>query len=577
MAAAGRGHGRSPLVKGRAALGGFVKKTWWFHGLTLKLMGTLVAPMVHTTGALRNYTSLRHRAGLQEAVYQSADRIADLVRRSARSSMLQNNTQQLHEIMDTIATEPGMVRLRIFNREGRIIYSTEKSERGTMVNKQAEACIACHAQGKTLVRPEKSDRIRIFREADGSRTVGIIQPIENEAACYNAPCHAHIRSDKILGVLDVNMSLRQVDKAMTAFVGKTVTGVALSVILAAVLAVLFTFLLVHKPFRLLLEGTQKVAAGNLDHVIRVRSHDEMGILAAAFNDMTRRLKEAMQVIQHWNETLQKKVASKTEELERAQSHLLRMERMATLGRLAAIIAHEINNPLAGIRTYAKLLRKRLAKQNNSLGEDDVRYLELMESEAARCGDIVNDLLKFSRKQPLRLENHDAAHLAEEAIRLVQHRLDLQNIEVRKRLDPDLPQLSCNGQQIVQALIAIMINACEAMPQEGVLEVSTSLAPGKAGVLFRVRDTGAGMDADTLEHIFEPFFSTKEETYGVGLGLAVVYGIVKRHGGEIDVFSEPRKGTVFTLYFPLKPIVSPPEGDNAVPYSGESFGGAPPAR
>jgi two-component system NtrC family sensor kinase len=239
--------------------------------------------------------------------------------------------------------------------------------------------------------------------------------------------------------------------------------------------------------------------------------------------------------------------------------------MATLGRLAAIIAHEINNPLAGIRTYAKLLRKRLAKQNNTLGEEDVRYLALMESEAARCGDIVNDLLKFSRKQPLRLERHDASHLVEESLRLVQHRLDLQNIDVRKQLDADLPELSCNGQQIVQALIAIMINACEAMPQEGVLEVSTSLAPGKAGILFKIKDTGAGMDADTIEHIFEPFFSTKEETYGVGLGLAVVYGIVKRHGGEIDVYSEPRRGTTFTLYFPLKPIVSPPEEQPAVPY------------
>jgi two-component system NtrC family sensor kinase len=563
----GRHHrtGYSSLARLKSRLGGIVQKTWWFHGLTIKLMATLVAAMVLTTGGLGLYTTYRHRAGLQEAVYQSADRIADLVRRSARSSMLQNNTQQLHEIMDTIATEPGMVRLRIFNREGRIIYSTEKAERGTMVNKQAEACVACHAQGKPLVKPEKSDRIRIFREQDGARTVGIIQPIENEAACYNAPCHAHGASDKILGVLDVNMSLEKVDRAMTTFVSKTFTGVALSVLLAAVLAVLFTFLLVHKPFRLLLEGTQKVAAGNLDHVIRVSSHDEMGILAAAFNDMTRRLKEAMQVIQHWNETLQKKVSSKTEELQRAQSHLLRMERMATLGRLAAIIAHEINNPLAGIRTYAKLLRKRLAKQNNTLGEEDVRYLALMESEAARCGDIVNDLLKFSRKQPLRLERHDASHLVEESLRLVQHRLDLQNIDVRKQLDPDLPELSCNGQQIVQALIAIMINACEAMPQEGVLEVSTSLAPGKAGILFKITDTGTGMDADTIEHIFEPFFSTKEETYGVGLGLAVVYGIVKRHGGEIDVYSEPRRGTIFTLYFPLKPIVSPPEEQPAVPY------------
>lgn len=531
--------------------------SWRFKSLTLKLLLAVVGAMVLITAGQGLFSALHIRKGLETAAYRAADGTADLVRRSTRASMLQNDREQVQEMMDNIAagpaSGPGIVRMRIFNKGGQIIYSTRKSEIGRVVDNQRDpACMACHTRGQPLVELSSSERMRTFRETDGSRTLGVIQPIENEKACSEAECHAHDSHQRILGVLDVNTSLAQADRAMAVSLEQMAVVLLVSVAVAAAVAILFVLLIVRKPVSKLIEGTRRVAGGDLDHVIRIESHDELGVLASAFNNMTRKLKEAMEVVHHWNETLQKRVAEKTDELRRAQDHLLRVERMATLGRLAAIIAHEINNPLAGIRTYARLLQKRGGRPGHAMDEEDLRYLGLMESEAARCGDIVMGLLQFSRKEPIHLEKHGISRLAEEALRLVKHRLDLQNLEVKKDLPPDLPELSCNGQQVVQALIAVLINACEAMPGEGTLEISTGGEEDGDGVWVRVRDTGVGMDAKTLENIFEPFFSTKEETSGVGLGLAVVYGIVQRHGGRIEVQSEPRQGSAFTLHFPLEP-------------------------
>ena len=530
-----------------------------FRGLTLKLLLALVGAMVLITAGQGLYSALQTRRGLERSAYRSADRIADVVRRSTRASMVRNNREQIQEVMDNIAagpaSGPGIVRMRIFNKEGQIIYSTDKAEIGRAVDNRSDpACKACHTQGMPLVRLSPSERMRVFREADGSRTLGVIVPVENEKACSGADCHAHDPSQRVLGVLDVNTSLKEADRATAASLEQSFVALLVSGAVGAAVAILFVLLMVRRPISQLMEGTRRVAGGDLDHVIRVDTRDEMGVLAAAFNDMTRRLKEAMQVVHHWNETLQRRVSEKTQELQRAQEHLLKVERMATLGRLAAIIAHEINNPLAGIRTYARLLQKRGGRPDHVMDEEDLRCLSLMESEAARCGDIVMGLLQFSRKEPIHLERHGISQLAEEALRLVKHRLDLQNLEVRKNFAPDLPELSCNGQQVVQAIIAVLINASEAMPTEGTLEVGTGADEDGKGVWVRVKDTGVGMDEKTLENIFEPFYSTKEETRGVGLGLAVVYGIVQRHGGRTEVQSQPRQGSTFTLHFPLEPPV-----------------------
>jgi len=535
------------------------------RSLSAKLASALVLSVLLFQGGLGVVGALYQRADLNQVTSQGADRIADVVRLSVRNAMLRNDREQLREIMRSIAREPGVARLRVFNKTGEINWSTEAGEIGTLVDKRAEQCTACHAGDAPFQRLDRPDRIRVFRPTGGGpRVMGVIMPVENEPACSAADCHFHPTGQTVLGVLDVQVSLAEADAVFAAGLWRTAGGILLSVTAVTLVAVLFVVVWVERPVRALLEGTRRVADGVLDKPILYDSGGEMAFLARSFNDMTRRLQEAMQVIRHYNETLEQKVEAKTRELKSAQDHLLRMERMATIGRLAAIMAHEINNPLAGIRTYAKLLMKRADRASAASGappdDEGRRQLELIESEAARCGEIVKGLLQFSRKKPLVAEPNDLNILAEEALRLVQHRLDLQSVDVRRHFAPSPLMLQCSGQQIAQALLALFINACEAMPGDGALTVETGAEEGGAWV--RVRDTGVGMDAETQARVFEPFFSTKEDAHGVGLGLSVVESIVARHGGRVDLESAPGQGTAFTLHFPLSPPATAADDEEA---------------
>jgi two-component system NtrC family sensor kinase len=296
---------------------------------------------------------------------------------------------------------------------------------------------------------------------------------------------------------------------------------------------------------------QKCRLRNLDELIPVswdelpagaRSSDGCGIAACQ-----RQLDE-------WNKTLENRISEKTEELQSAQKQIVIAERMASIGKLAAIVAHEINNPLSGILTYAKLLLKQMRNEKGALpkAETATQYLEVIASESARCGEIVKNLLQFARQTTVNLQPNPLNELIRQSLRLVQHKIDLMNLQTLLRLDEALPQVFCDAQLIRQALVALFLNACEAMPAgEGILEIQTQQWVEKSDVEVTIRDNGVGMDEETQKHIFEPFFTTKEQGKGVGLGLAVVYGIVQQHSGTIEVQSSPGKGTAFLIRLPLK--------------------------
>jgi two-component system NtrC family sensor kinase len=264
--------------------------------------------------------------------------------------------------------------------------------------------------------------------------------------------------------------------------------------------------------------------------------------------MTAELKHANHEINEWTKTLESRVEEKTAELKQAHEHLLNVERMASIGKLAAIVAHEINNPLAGILVYAKLLLKKLA---GSAGlEDAKQHLSMIASESARCGEIVKNLLQFSRQTRVNPEPNDVNEIIVQSLRLVQHKIDLMGITADLQLGGGLSQVLCDAQQIKQALVALLINACEAMKLgEGRLEMKSRRLPDLRAIEIEVTDNGVGMDEETRKQIFEPFFTTKEEGKGVGLGLAVVYGIVSSHSGEIEVKSSPGIGTTFVIRLP----------------------------
>jgi len=531
------------------------------RGLAFRLSLYLAAAVAVFLGLFGFWAARESRIHLERTVIDSADRLCDVIRRSTRSQMLRNERQVIFEMIQAIGEQPGLDRIRVYDRGGQIRYSTEPREIGGEVDTKAEACVNCHRGNAPVPEIRRSQRYRIFRTGDGHRTIGMIAPIQNEPACSSADCHVHPPAHRILGVLDVQMSLAQVDRDISRMTGRMTLSGVLALLGLVVLSTLLLYRMVHRPVRRLILGTKRVAAGDLTSRIPLRSRDELRELAESFNQMTGELAEARQQSEAWARTLEDRVAEKSRALERVQEEIIQIEKMASMGKLAAIVAHEINNPLAGIRTYARLLLKRV--QGQSGGEpvraeaprESAEILTQIDSEAARCGEIVKNLLQFSRPSRPRAEPCDVNELVRGSVRLVQHQIDLQGLTSLLSLAENLEPVVCDPQQIRQALVAVLINACEAMPHEGILTVTTRPA-STGGVQVSIEDTGIGIDEETRKHLFEPFYTTKEG--GAGLGLAVVYGIITGHGGKIEVESTPGVRTTFRFYLPPYPPERKPE-------------------
>lgn len=524
-----------------------------FRSLSLKLVVSLTASLIVILSFFGYRMIEMQRQHMEQITFEAADRISDSIENSILYSMQRNHREHIYHTIQIIGSEPGINKIRIFNEIGRISYSSDDSEIDSFVDKRAEACYACHSQEEPLHRLERPDRRRVYTDRDGNRILGLINAIENRPQCYQAGCHAHSPDRRVLGVLDVTMSLAYVDQTINEGRGLLTFYTVLSILLVSLVLIALVWWMVHKPIRGLIAGTEKVAAGDLDHRIKVGSHDEMGALGESFNRMTIQLQQAQGELQGWANTLETRVEKKTAQLERAHQQMIQVERMASMGKLAAIVAHEINNPLSGILTSARLILRRFMKGKiKSSGEQDdtVEHVEMIAGEASRCGEIVKSLLQFARSKKGTKEPTDLNQLLRDSVRLVKHKVDLMNVDTLFELKEDIPPVLCDPQGIRQVFVAILINACEAMSSVGgVLTVGTRQVSTGSFVEAWVADTGCGMDEQTRKRIFEPFYTTKEDVKGVGLGLAVVSGIIGSHGGEIEVESEIGSGTTFFIRLP----------------------------
>jgi two-component system, NtrC family, sensor kinase len=278
----------------------------------------------------------------------------------------------------------------------------------------------------------------------------------------------------------------------------------------------------------------------------------MRMVSQAFNDMLDNLQSATEELQNWSQQLEYKVQKKSEELGAAQNELIHIERIASLGKLSSSVAHEINNPLSGILVYTKLIYKQLSNPELDASKKDsiLRHLKLIESETKRCGDIVKGLLDFSRKDQ---EDFEIIHLhaiLKDTYDLMIHPITIAGISFLKDFEAKSDMVFCSPNQVKQACVAILVNASEAVLENGEIAISTS-NPEKGTIKIDIWDNGIGIPAEDIPHIFEPFFSTKQDASGIGLGLAIVHGIVKSHNGKIEVKSEVGKGTTISIILPLK--------------------------
>ncbi len=476
--------------------------------------------------ALFGVINLRvERTQMRDFVAQSADRITDLMLRSTRYEMLHNDREALVNVIQELSSQPGIRRIRILNQDGRITLSTDPREVGRVLEK--------------VDRPYRRD----YFDPQGQHVLGVVRPIENAVECSNAACHVHHAGQRVLGAVDASLSLETVDTQMAQQRSKLLYFLLGAIVFGSLLAVAFIWVVVYRPVKELIDGTHRVAGGDLEYRLPERSEDELGDLARSFNRMTGEVGGVQARIEA-------EVQRKTAELERVHKTLLRSEKMASIGKLAATVAHEINNPLFGILTYARLVSRELQKHEFTERDEMAEQLQTIERESKRCGELVKNLLTFSRQAPSHREPNDLNTVVHRAVMLVKHKIEMQSIQLTEDLAKDLPPVECDANQIQQVILVLLVNASEAMPKGGSLLVSSGLDPAGQHGVVRVKDTGGGIPQEVLPRIFDPFFTTKEDQNRTGLGLAVAHSIVEQHAGEITVRSTPGEGTEFLVELPV---------------------------
>jgi len=493
---------------------------------------------------------------LVDTMILGGDQLSRSITSATWHAMLDDDRKAAYQIMQLIADKQGVDRIRMFNREGRLVFSTDAHEQPSVPNTSADVCASCHTKGPIQEKPPRESRVRYTTSPEGFKTLNMVTPIYNEPSCSNASCHAHNASTKVLGVVDVALRLDPVQKQTRTITAQTVLWTVLEVGIGAAFVILFTRRFVATPIEQLIEGTHAVSAMELDRPIEIkRRSQELDELVDSFNRMRERLKLAVSDLNDMQQTLESKVELRTQQLQTAQRKLVQSDRLASLGQLAASVAHEINNPVSGVLNLSMLLERLMANGGYPPGrEADFRkYLGLISSETARVGRIVSDLLAFSRRSKPQRAPADLNKLVRTTIGLADHKLKLINSEVVLLLQEDLPPVECDSSQIQQVILNLVLNGAQAMQPRGggKLTVRTYLLPDKQNVELSVEDTGEGIAPENLPKIFDPFFTTKSEAKGVGLGLAVLYGIVKAHEGEVEVTSKRNEGTTFTVTLPLK--------------------------
>jgi two-component system NtrC family sensor kinase len=501
---------------------------------------------------------------LLNAMITGADQLSKSITSATWQAMLADHREAAYQVMQTIALKQGIDRIRMFNRTGRLMFSTRPEESKGVADPSAETCAGCHDRLPPREKMGVSKRTRIFNGKDGRRDLAMVTPIYNETACSQAACHAHPSSVRVLGVLDLALNLDSVDREIAAVQIRVFAVTGIEIFLISIFIFFFTRRFVGIPIRQLIAGTKAVSAMELDKPIDIiHTSEELDELARSFNTMRERLRSAVAEINEFTQKLETKVAERTEQLRNAHQKLRQSDRMASLGQLAASVAHEINNPISGVLNLSMLMQRIL--KEDGIPKDRVpefrKYLAQVAGETARVGRIVSDLLSFSRRSKPQRAAADLNKIVTTTISLVSYKLKTANVEVDLDLANDLPPVACDSSQIQQVVLNLVLNGAEASQSrmERRLAVRTRIADEGSMVVLSIEDNGEGIQPANLSRIFDPFFTTKPEGKGVGLGLSVSYGIVEAHGGDIAVRSQPGEGSSFTVTLPVArvPDAAPP--------------------
>ena len=486
------------------------------------------------------------KKNLMNDALENATAYSDIVRKSTRYSMMTFHPEAIQQTIGEVGSRKDIEGLRIFDKKGKISYSSERDEVGRMVEKKAAACTGCHDGGGSPAQLLAFKRQWLIHERAGRRVLTFIEPLYNDPSCTTT-CHAHPEDQKVLGILQADFSLSTVDNTIRRQT-INITLYAFAFMMLSAVALYFVLRrFVLKPLSIVDAAMENVTAGKLEQTVMITSQDEMGRLAATFNTMTKELADSRGKMENWTKSLEEGIAEKTEELKSSQERLIQAEKLASLGRLTADVAHEIRNPLTALGGFARRLHK-IAD-----GDREKEYAEIVLTEVDRLERILKDVLTFSRDARSHLEKRDIEEIVQDIMKIYEDLCREQSIDIEVKKGDNLQPVLIDKDQVRQALDNLVSNAIDAMPDGGRLTLTAGREEmhDVTYMFLRVTDTGEGIQSQNLPLIFEPFYSTKKIGHGTGLGLSITRKIIEEHGGLIRAESREGQGASFTLYFPFQ--------------------------
>ncbi len=491
---------------------------------------------------------------MESTIQQSGNYVGMFVEGALHQHMMSNDKKAIRNTLDIINKMPGIEDVNMYDDKNNLVYTSYSND---SVRHNNSDCKACHQDIGSMF-PSKENSFKIIsidsKCAMNSnnysyRLLLINSPILNEPSCYTAECHAHIKRDEVLGSLVIRIPLKELDTNLN----KSYVLFGFTTISIVIFLLFFTRKKIKNPLKAIIQASEAVSKGDKRTRLDINSNqlNDMRMVSTAFNGMLDNLQAANNELQDWSQQLEFKVQKKSEELSEIQNELIHIERIASLGKLSSSVAHEINNPLSGVLTYTKLVNKHLRKLK--VDDDEklsmLKYLKVIEKETKRCGEIVKGLLDFSRIDQLDYEPRHLHKILTETYYLMEHQMKIMNINFITRFSAGYDLVSCSENQIKQACIAILLNSSEAVFENSEIIMKTSDVDGDH-IRLEITDNGVGIAPEDIPHIFEPFFSAKQKASGIGLGLAIVHGIIQSHNGNITVDSEPGRGTTMIITLPL---------------------------
>ncbi|HEB50514.1 MAG TPA: sensor histidine kinase [Desulfobulbus sp.] len=516
------------------------------HSLSAKLIITIALLLIVGVAVSCVTLIINGRNTLMQYTVDHIASSSELVKKSIHYGMLTFDRESIQRIIDSISSKENIIGIRIFDSRGEIFFSSSPDEIGRLVDRSAFACTGCHSDPENPSATLTADRQWVsYRDSRGNDILTFVDPIFNDISCATAECHVHPSEQRVLGVLESDFSLAPLNQVIRRQIVDTVVFALFFMVFISLLLYFILRRFVLRPLTVLAGAMRRVGRGELIQNISIPSRDEIGVLAETFNEMTRELEIARKKEKSWTEELEKEVEKKTKELKKSRDKLIHAEKLASLGRLTADVAHEVRNPLMSIGGFARRLNKCLT------GGKEKQYAEIIIEQVDRLESILRDVLTFSRGVQYRFEKRHLEKLVTTAVEKYKHLSTELGITIRFRSDRSVPPVLIDEEQALEALGNLIVNGMDAMPGGGELDITlgTEQLNHITYVYVRVTDHGQGIPEDELPYIFEPFFSTKEIGHGTGLGLSITRKIIEEHGGFIKAGSRPGKGASFSLYFP----------------------------